>query len=173
MTRWPLMIATTLFVAAASVDGGAALAADQLSAQDRQFMKQAAISGMSEVKMGELASEKAESEGVQEFASHMVEDHSQANEELMGLAAETGIEPPQELDAEHKQKMERLSQLSGQEFDRAYIQAQLEGHQKMVDLFQQQSEQGQNPELKSFAEETLPTLQEHLDMAQQRMAQLQ
>ena len=53
------------------------------------------------------------------------------------------------------------------------MQSQIEDHQKMVDLFQQQSQQGQNPELKSFAEETLPTLRDHLDMAQQRMAQLQ
>ncbi|GIK98282.1 MAG: hypothetical protein BroJett029_24910 [Alphaproteobacteria bacterium] len=139
----------------------------QLSETDMQFVQKAATDGMAEVELGEMAADKAASEEVQAFGEQMVEDHTKANDQLEQIADEKGIDLPDEMSVEAKEMQESLDALSEGEFDRAYMQHMVEDHEKAVELFQKQAESGQDPELKQFAEQTLPVLQQHLERAQQ------
>jgi putative membrane protein len=141
-----------------------------LSAADKAFVQKAAIGGLAEVEMGKLAQQKAASDQVKQFATHMVDDHSKANDELKQVASGKGITLPSEPDAEHKSKMAKLQKLSGAEFDRAYMDEMVADHKKDVAEFQKQAKSGQDADLKGFASKTLPTLQDHLKMAQSTQA---
>lgn len=171
MTRWTLPFAATAFFAIAlsapTNMAAAQQASDTLAVQDMHFLLHAAPEGAAEVAMGELAVENAESDEVKAFAQRMIDDHSQANQKLMELAEQKGIEVPQEPGAAAQQMMEHLQELSGEQFDQAYMQEQVLDHKTAVSLFEMESQQGQDEDLKSFAAETLPILQEHLESAQQ------
>ncbi|HEX2272167.1 MAG TPA: DUF4142 domain-containing protein [Pyrinomonadaceae bacterium] len=136
-----------------------------LSSQDRNFLMDAAMGGMMEVELGRLATQQGASDAVKQFGQRMVDDHSKANTELMSLASSKGITLPAELDEKHRGHVTKLSGMSGTEFDRAYAKMMLDAHQKDVSAFERQSTRGVDPDLKAFAGKTLPTLQEHLQMA--------
>jgi putative membrane protein len=139
----------------------------KLSAQDRKFMMEAAQGGMLEVEASRLAMERASSDEVKQFAQQLMKDHTDANEKLMQIAQDKGIQLPKQLDAKHKQQLSKLGQLKGEEFDRAYIREMgHKDHKKDIQAFEKQARQGKDPELRTFAEETLPVLQKHLSMAQ-------
>jgi putative membrane protein len=127
---------------------------------------EAARGGMAEVELGQLASQKAQSDQVKQFAQRMVQDHGKANDELKSLAQQKNITLPTELDAKHKATHDRLSKLSGAQFDRAYMQDMLQDHRKDVNEFRKESQSGRDPEVKAWAAKTLPTLEEHLTLAQ-------
>jgi len=133
---------------------------------DHKFVHEAAIGGMAEVELGKLAQQNASSSEVKSFGQRMVDDHSKANDELKTLAQNKNITLPTELDAKHKALRDRLSKLQGAQFDKAYMQAMLQDHRKDVSDFRHESTAGSDPDVKSFASKTLPTLEEHLKMAQ-------
>ena len=139
----------------------------QLAEQDLEFARKAAEGGLKEVRLGELAQQQAASEQVQQFGERMVADHGNANEQLMEMAEAKGIELPQELSQEAQQLYDELQQKSGAEFDQAYMDEMVSDHQKDVESFSQFSASGQDQELVQFATETLPVLQQHLQMAEQ------
>src|SRR3954468_1889404 len=97
---------------------------------DASFMKQAADGGMAEIALGNLAVSKASSDDVKKFGQRMVDDHSKANDQLKQLASSKGIDVPSELNAKDKATKERLSKLSGEQFDRAYMQHMVKDHTK-------------------------------------------
>jgi putative membrane protein len=131
-----------------------------------QFVKEAAAGGMAEVKMGNLAQQRAASPAVKTFGRRMVDDHSKANDELKGLAAKKNITLPADIDAKEKATYDRLSKLEGAEFDRAYIDEMLNDHRTDVSEFRKEAKNGTDPDVKSFANKTLPTLEEHLSTAE-------
>jgi len=126
------------------------------------FIEEAARGGMAEVELGQLASQKASSPKVKSFAAQMVADHSKANEQLKMLASNKHITVPTDLAAEHKSKRDELSGLSGEAFDRAYVDAMVDDHKKDVDEFKKQSTSNEDADVRAFAKKTLPTLQQHL-----------
>ena len=136
-----------------------------MSSQDRDFLMDAAMGGLMEVELGRIAAQKGMSDSVKQFGQRMVDDHSKANEELTSLASSKGITLPTALDEKHQKDVTKLSALSGAEFDRAYSKLMLSDHNKDVKEFEKQSTKGADAELKAFASKTLPTLQEHLQMA--------
>jgi putative membrane protein len=136
-------------------------------AGDQTFVKKAAIGGMAEVELGTLAKDKASSDQVKQFAQRMVDDHGKANDELKTLAQNKNITLPTELDAKHKAVRDRLSKLSGAQFDKAYMQAMLKDHREDVSEFRSESRSAKDPDVKAFAAKTLPTLEDHLKLAQQ------
>ena len=149
-----------------------AQAGQELAEVDMEFATDAAQGGLKEVQLGELAQQQAESVEVQQFGQRMVEDHGMANEQLMEIAQQKGIELPQELAGDAQQLYEELQQKSGQEFDQAYMDEMVSDHEEDVETFQEYAESGQDPDLTSFAEQTLPVLQEHLELAQQTQKQI-
>jgi len=128
------------------------------------FLTEAATGGMAEVELGTLAAGKASNARVKEFGQRMVTDHGKANEELKALAARKNITLPQSLDAKHKAEHDRLAAMSGAAFDRAYVTAMVNDHQKDVAEFKKQAASNADPDVKAWAAKTLPTLQEHLQM---------
>jgi putative membrane protein len=131
---------------------------------EKRFVKDALVGGMTEVELGKVAVEKASSDAVKQFGQKMIDDHSKANEELRQIASKEQISVPDSLDSKHQSRVDKLSKLSGADFDRAYIKDQLKDHQKDVQEFQMEAQSGSDPDVKSFASNTLPTLQEHLNM---------
>jgi putative membrane protein len=133
---------------------------------DQKFVMDAAKGGMAEVELGKLATEKASSAEVKSFGQRMVDDHTKASDELKTLAQSKNITLPTEIDAKEKALRDRLAKLSGEAFDRAYMTAMLDDHRKDANEFRMESRAGKDPEVKAWAAKTLPTLQEHLKMAQ-------
>ncbi|MEG4529032.1 DUF4142 domain-containing protein [Microcoleus sp. D2_18a_D3] len=143
---------------------------NSLSSQDRNFVMQAGQLGMLEVQLGRLAVQRGSSASVKQYGQEMVEEHTQANQELMQVAMQKGVKLPTEMSSQNKALMDRLSGLSGTSFDRAYKQAMIDSHNQAIALFQAQSQQGQDPELKAWATQKLPNLQAHLQMVNQMLA---
>jgi|SRR5580704_5958933 putative membrane protein len=137
----------------------------QTKIDEKRFVKDALLGGMTEVELGKVALEKASSDPVKQFAQKMIDDHSKANEDLKQLASKENINVPDSLDSKHQSRVEKLSKLSGADFDRAYIKDQLKDHQQDVQEFQQEAQRGSDSDVKSFASKTLPVLEEHLSMA--------
>lgn len=134
---------------------------------DATFVKKAAISDMYEVAAGKLAQDKATSADVKSFASQMVTAHSQTTEKLKSiLASKSGLKAPAAMDGTHKALIAKLKIAKGTAFDKLYTQQQIDGHQKAVMLFTSESNNGKDADLKKFASDTLPVIQQHLSMAQ-------
>ncbi len=133
---------------------------------DHTFATKAAQGGLAEVQLGNLAKDKASSPDVKSFGERMVTDHSKANDELKQIAAKKNITLPTTMDAKSQATYDRLSKLSGAEFDRAYMKDMVTDHRMDVNEFKKESEHGSDPDFKSFAGKTLPTLEEHLRMAE-------
>ncbi|HZT57214.1 MAG TPA: DUF4142 domain-containing protein [Pyrinomonadaceae bacterium] len=133
---------------------------------DQKFATEAAIGGMEEVQLGQMAAQKGASDEVRQFGQRMVDDHSKANQDLTQVASGKGWTLPTALDAKHQADVTKLSGLSGDQFDKAYVDMMLKDHKKDVGDFQKESNSGADADIKSFATRTLPTLQDHLQMIQ-------
>lgn len=134
---------------------------------DSEFAVKAANGGMEEVELARLASTKASSTPVKEFAKKMLDDHMKANDELQSIATQKNITLPAALSDDAQKDVDRLSKLSGAEFDKEYMSLMVDDHKTDVDEFKKASEECKDPEIKAFAAKTLPTLEGHLDMAKQ------
>jgi putative membrane protein len=147
-------------------------ATQQLAHEDMEFATKAAQGGLKEVKFGELAQQQAARDEVKQFGQRMVDDHGKANDQLKQIAQNKGIELPQQLSDEDQQKYAELQQKSGAEFDQAYTDEMVSDHEKDIAEFQEYVDEGKDPELTSFAGQTLPTLKAHLQLAQQTEEQV-
>lgn len=132
---------------------------------DRTFMRKAAEGGKAEVELGKLAQEKAASPEVKQFGERMVNDHTKAGDELKQVAEKEGVTLPEKLDAKDAATKARLEKLSGDAFDRAYMRDMVKDHTEDVTEFRNEAKNGKDPEVKSFASQTVPTLEDHLKEA--------
>src|SRR3977135_4290919 len=140
-----------------------ALALACSSAKDSEkFATEAAQGGMTEVELGRLALQHAADSSVREFGQKMVTDHTAANAELKSIAARKKIQLPTEVSSDQKSMIEKLSKLSGAEFDKEYMSDMVKDHEEDVKDFQTQGNEGTDPDIKAFAAKTLPILQGHL-----------
>lgn len=132
---------------------------------DDTFAMHAASGGMAEVKLGQLAQKNGSSEAVKNFGKRMVDDHSQANDKLKEVASKNNITLPTSLNSSDQATYNRLSKLSGSAFDKAYMKDMVMDHEKDVSEFKREANAGKNPQVKDFASQTLPTLEDHLKEA--------
>lgn len=123
--------------------------------------------GMGEILLSKLALQKSEDEEVRQFARRMIDDHTRANRQIEQLARDEDRTLPREISPHQLRDYVNLSQLSGQEFDRAYMERNVDVHEKDVAHFQQHAEQEESAEVRSFAAATLPILSAHLESARQ------
>jgi putative membrane protein len=137
-----------------------------LDSADRKFIEKAAAGGMAEVEMGKLAQQHAANDQVKQFADRMVQDHGKSNDELKAIATSKGVQLPGAPDKAAKRDLDKLSKLSGANFDREYMKHMVGDHKGTVAMFQAEAKSGRDADVKGFASKTLPTLQEHLKMAQ-------
>jgi putative membrane protein len=139
----------------------------ELQEQDRTFAEEASAGNMAELEAARLAEEKAESDAVKDYAAMLIEDHTQAGDELERIAQEAGLTLATEIPQDAQQAQEKLTGLSGAEFDQAFMEQMVSDHEKAVALYEQQVADGQHEALKQFASSTVDTLRTHLDQARQ------
>ena len=148
------------FVMPIGLLAGAAWAADT----DAEFVKHTANVGMLEVELGRYATQHAADPDVRAFGQRMVSDHGKANAELASIAKRQGLAVPSAMDEKHKAELAKLTQLRGAEFDEAYMDMMVDGHESTIEAFDDQASAG-STEVDRFAAKTLPTLKEHLSQA--------
>jgi len=139
---------------------------------DSSFVDEAATGGMAEVELGKLASTKGANPEVKKFGQMMVTDHSKANDELKALAAKKGWKLPTDLDSSHKATLDSMRSKVGTDFDKDYVQDMVDDHEKDVKAFEDKAKNATDPDLKTFAEKTLPTLRKHLEAIQAIQAKM-
>ena len=138
--------------------------AGSVAAADRRFATKAAAAGTAEIADAQIALQKSSRQDVKDFAQRMVDDHTKAADQLKSIASGEGINLPTSESAADRKKTHALQKLSGAQFDRRYISGQRAAHKQAVALFSKESSSGKDSQLKSFASQTLPTLQDHLKM---------
>jgi putative membrane protein len=124
-----------------------------VSSADKRFVESAAKGGMMEVAMGKVAASRAQSSEVKQFGSRMVTDHSKANNELKSIASKKGLSLPGEPSAGDFKS------------DATYMAMMVKDHEKDLAEFQQEAKNGNDPDLKRFADKTSKIVAEHLSMA--------
>jgi putative membrane protein len=147
---------------------GTAAMKDTLSRADKKMVTNMAMANMAEIEAGRLAQSKSQSEQVKNFAQQMIDDHTKALNDVQQLAQSKGIALPTTLDRTHKTKADKLAALSGEAFDRAYMQqAGVSDHKKTHDMLRQAQNRAKDPDLKALAARTLPIVDQHLNSANQ------
>jgi len=142
-------------------------AADKEPATEQEFLAQAIAADIAEVKLGELALKQASSDDVKKFARRMITDHTKHREQLLERAKAHKLAVVQGLEKEYQEKMDRLAKLEGKEFDRQYMKGMVEGHEKVLKLYQTWSRKVEDKDLSSLVERTIPTVKEHLEQARE------
>jgi putative membrane protein len=137
---------------------------------DRVFIITASMGGAAEIELAKLAEQKTQNDSVRTFAQRMVQDHSDANAQLAKLAESDHIVIDQP-DPEHKQVHDGLEGLTGPEFDIEYLRAQLQDHQRAVQLLEYEIGSGEDADIQGLASKLLPTVLMHLEMARDTLAQ--
>jgi putative membrane protein len=146
---------------------------NSVSSRDTRFVEQAAQAGMLEVQLGALAQQNSTNTDVIAYGQRLVQDHSAANSELAQIANEKGVQIPTALDNAHQATYDRLAEMQGAQFDRAFATEAVSSHKESIDLFQSEVSRGSDDDLQTFAEDQLPVLQDHLQEAQQLRARVQ
>jgi putative membrane protein len=136
-----------------------------MKSPDTAFAIRAARGGVAEVQLGKLAGQKGSDPDVKAFGQKMVEDHTKANEKLTAIARKQGITLPSAMDPRDQSVYNKLQRLSGPQFDRTYMKAMVKDHAQDIKEFLKEANKGKDPQIKSFAADTLPTLQAHLQLA--------
>ncbi len=136
-----------------------------ITSPDTMFAMEAAQGGLAEVKLGQLAADKAGSADVKAFGQKMVDDHTKANDQLKSIAGQNGMTLPTTMNAKDQAIYDKLSNESGAQFDKAYMRSMVKDHEEDIKVFKKEAEKGKNPQLKQFAQQTTPILESHLEMA--------
>jgi putative membrane protein len=147
--------------------------ADTTNSQaDSGFAVDAAGGNMLEAKLGQLAATNASSDEVKKLGQMMYDDHTKANDQLTALAKKDNITIPTALNEKSQKTYDDLSKKTGKDFDKAFTDIMVSDHKKVIDAFQKEATSGSNPDLKTWANGKIPTLQGHLQMSEDAMADL-
>lgn len=136
----------------------------KLSKDDAKFVEETAQNGIAEVQLAKLASEKAVTAEAKQFAEHMIKDHTKTNDELKAFAQKRGLVLPTAATDQHRKTYEKLA--STDKFDRDYISEMVSSHKKTISNFENAAKKADDQELRAWAGHTLPTLRQHLQMAE-------
>ncbi len=131
------------------------------------FIKNAAEGNLAEVQLGQLAQQKSQNAQVKEFGQRLVQDHTQANQKLETLAKSENVTWPTQPDKRDQRLMQRFEKLSGSEFDQQFVRHAIRDHARDIAKYDHAANNLQDNALKSYAQDTLPTLREHLKLAEQ------
>jgi putative membrane protein len=132
----------------------------------QEFISKAAQDDMAEVRVAQLAQQKSSNPQVKQLAEKLMSDHEKNDQAVKQLAQKENVQLPTSLNAEHQAMVDRLQKLNGAQFDRAFLHMQVRDHEKDIRQFRQEAANSQNPDIKQYAQQTLPKLEEHLHMAE-------
>jgi putative membrane protein len=138
----------------------------------QEFVQFASETDLAEINLGRLAAQRGGSAAVKKFGDQMVTDHSKSNAKLLQIANKKQLRPASEMDAKHRELADKLAKMNADEFDRTYMTEMVKGHKMVAGVFQAQAESGTDTDLKNFAAEIVPTIRQHLQMAEQISGQL-
>lgn len=130
------------------------------------FVKQAIGGDLAEVKLGELAQSKSQNPQVQNFGQTLVTDHNAHKSKAETIAQQIGVTPPSKPPKEAQQEYDKLSKMSGNKFDQAFVDYMVKDHKKDVKEFSTEAKETKDQHVAQFASETIPTLQKHLQIAE-------
>ena len=167
-----LTVISLVAVALLALSGPAAAQVQLVNDADRDFVKKAAIGNTAEVELGRVAMQRATRPSVRSFGERMVTDHGRSNAELAALARSKGIDVSPALEASQQAMRDRLSSLSGADFDRAYMSEMVRDHTEDVALFERAAQTSADPDIKAWAAGSLPMLRDHLALARQVNSEL-
>ena len=139
---------------------------DVSNVSDQDFVQRVAMGNLAEVEIGRLALRQSNNADMRKFAQRLITDHGKANQELARIATAKGVVLPRQLDKEHRETATKLSKLRGADFEHSFASDMVEDHKKDIALFEHIAKNGKDKDIKAWAEKTLPTLKEHLKMAQ-------
>jgi putative membrane protein len=148
----------------AAGDNYGAAAVEANPATSKKFATEAIEGNIAETKLGQLAQKQSSNEAVRSYGAMLEKDHGAAKNEVKQAAQTIGVTPPSEPNAKQKAMYERLSKLSGAEFDKAFAKAMVEDHKKDIRKYEMESKQ--SDAVGAYAKATLPTLRHHLQMAE-------
>ena len=138
-----------------------------VSSATRQFVDKAAMTDMFEIQAGQIAQQKSTTPAYKDFAQMTIDDHTKTTEQIKSMLPKLpGVQPPPQLDKKHQALLDKLNAASGAAFERTYKSDQVKGHREAVAMFERYAKRGDNPDLKKWAADTLPTLRTHLQHAQ-------
>jgi putative membrane protein len=132
---------------------------------DSVFVMEAASSSMMEIKLGQLAQQKAQHPRVKAFATMVIRDHTAASQELANLAKSKNFKLPDSVLSKHRKHMDHLMSADSTNFDKSYIDMMVEAHKDDIDEFEDHATKAQTPEVRAFAQKQLPILKMHKDSA--------
>ncbi len=133
------------------------------SLQDKDFLKEAGQGGNFEVQAGQLAMQKSSSDDVKQFGQMMVTDHTKLNDQMKPIAVQAGVKPATGLSGKDKKEMKMLSGLSGDAFDKEYIQTMMKDHVADQKAFKTEATNGQIPAVKDAATQGGTVIDSHLE----------
>lgn len=139
---------------------------------DKAFLKNAATGGMAEVKLGQLAAQKASSPDVKAFAQKMVDDHTTLNNSMQPIADRMGVKAPTKLDRKDQAEYDRLNALSGDEFDKAYVKAMVMDHRKDLHDFKMEASMTNDTQLKQAVTDGEKVISDHYEMVTKLASQV-
>ena len=145
--------------------GASTTTANHLASSDEKFVSKVFKGNLAEIKLGQLAVAKAQSPEVKQFGQRLIDDHTAANDKLMKIASQKGLQPKRELELSVQHEYNKLDKLSGTQFDREFMNYMVSDHQKDIKEFESAAKTAKDPDVKEFAESTLPTLRDHLTNA--------
>jgi putative membrane protein len=140
---------------------------EEVAADPQQFIKAAYQYNLFEVKAGQLAQQKAQNQETKDFAQRLVERHQQAVDKLKKLADQKNVQVSDELSAPRQRMLDELSSLSGADFDKKFMNQQLRSHKRALAMYKEASEKNTDTEVKQYAQQTIDTLRQHIQTAQQ------
>jgi putative membrane protein len=156
----------------AGTSGMTGTAGATLNDKDKDFVSAAERGGKAEVDVAQDATAHAENTDVKAFAQKLVDDHTKANAELEQFGLSHGVTTTAEIEAKAKEAKERLAKLTGKNFDQAFIRQMVDDHQATIKTFEDESKNGTDSDLKAWVDKTLPTLRDHLKMAENLQSKL-
>jgi putative membrane protein len=162
----------TTYSAPATAPTTSTTATGTLTDTDKDFVTSAGKGGKAEVEVAQDAVTHATNADVKAFAQQLVQEHTKANDELTQLASTKGVTIPGEVESKMKEAKERLMKLTGKSFDQAFLKQMVDDHTSTIKSFEDESKAAADPDIKKFAENTLPTLREHLKKAKDLQAKV-
>lgn len=158
--------------AAGQATGAAGQAAGaSIPGADKKFATMVAQTDLAEIQVGNMALQKSNDPQVKQIAQKLVDDHTKTSTAMKEIAAKKGMTVPTETDAKHKALATKLQGESGKDFDKDFLAANSKDHHKVVSAFQKESTDGKDPDIKQFATQFLPAIQEHTTMIDQAKGQ--
>lgn len=148
-------------------DSSSGLGGAAQTMKDKIFIRKAAEGGMAEVQYGQLALQKSSNDAVKEFAQKMIDDHTRLNENMKPVADTLGVPAPKKLNKEDQEEYDKLSALSGPDFDKEYLTAMVKDHRKDLREFREEETEASDPALKDEVSKGETVISEHMRMVYQ------